>query len=72
MKGKIKVEYEGGRYEREFNVEDEDHARALLKEIVTDLDERFLKGSRREPGAVRKNVTTRPSGQPTTNPGGEL
>lgn len=71
MKGKISIEYEGGRYEREFAIDDDEQARAILKEIVSEVGERFLKGSRPEPGAIRRKPAERVLNAATTNAGGE-
>lgn len=72
MKGRVKIEIDGTTYEREFAIENEDHAQATLKEILGDVDERFLKTSRREPGATRKKAAVKPAEPSGSERGGEL
>jgi len=72
MKGRVRIETEGTIYEREFAIENEDHAQATLKEILGDVDERFLKGSRREPNANRRKTAVKPAEPSGSERGGEL
>lgn len=72
MKGRFRIEDEGTTYEREFDIENEDHARATLKEITSDIDERFIKTPRREPSAARKKSAVKPAESAVTERGGEL
>jgi hypothetical protein len=72
MNGRVRIENEGTIYEREFDTENEDRAQATLKEILADVDERFLKTSRREPSPARKKSAVKPAEPSGAERGGEL
>lgn len=72
MNGRVRIENEGTTYEREFDIENEDRAQATLKEILADLDERFVKTSRREPSTARRRTTVKPVEPTGAELGGEL
>jgi hypothetical protein len=72
MKGRVRIEDEGTSYERAFDIENENDARTTLKEIITDVDERFIKTSRREPSATRRKPVIKPAEATSAEAGGEL
>jgi hypothetical protein len=72
MNGRVRIENEGTIYEREFDTDNEDRAQVTLKEILADVDERFLKTSRREPGASRRKTAVKPAEPSGSERGGEL
>lgn len=70
MKGKVSIEHEGVIYERQFAVDDGDEAKAILKDIVGDINDRFLKTPRTDTTESRRRATVKPLGTNSSNAGG--